>query len=106
MLRPSILLRFLSLLVSQVLTLFQKDLPGVHIWCKHSKVTNAAINIERQRAHWTDEEVRMMAHNKACLVMQGTWFINKALVSFHPTRSIEAIKGKRAASASKHLVEQ
>ena len=79
---------------------------GVHIRRKHPEVANAAINIERQKAHWTDEEVRMMAHNEARLVMQGTRFINQALVPLHPARTLEGIKGKRRAPAYKRLVEE
>ena len=79
---------------------------GVHIRRRHPEVANAAINIKRQKAHWTDEEMRMMAHNEARLVMQGTRFINQLLVPLLPTRTLEGIKGKHRAPAYKRLVEE
>ena len=70
----------------------------MHIRHKHPEVSNAAINIERQKARWTSEKERILAHKEASLIINGTWNINLA--------PVEGIKGKCRASAYKRLAEE
>lgn len=79
---------------------------GVHVKSKHPEVANAAINIERIKRRWTDEETRMLAVDEARLIIQGVDHINQELAALHTDRTIEAIKGKRRLATYKRLVEE
>lgn len=78
----------------------------MHIRAKHPEVANAAINVDRKKLQWSEEEVRRLAHSEAGLVIKGVRFINQELLALHPERSLEAIKGKRRLATYRSLVEE
>lgn len=75
---------------------------GVHNRRAHPVAHNEAINIERTKRQWTDEEVRLLAASEAKAI--GVKNINQHLAKIYPHRSLEAIKGKRRNDDYKTLV--
>ena len=48
-----------------------------------------------KRAPWTDEEQSLLARQEARLILEGTKYINQALIPLFPRRTLESIKGQR-----------
>jgi hypothetical protein len=65
---------------------------GVHVTARHPEVANAQICVERKKARWTQEEVRLLAELEATATLNGQRNINQYLVPLVPGRSLEAIK--------------
>ena len=67
---------------------------GVHSRSAHPTQFEESKIVKRVKAHWTEEEIRMLACAEIELT-PGTRFINQALLKRFPERSLEAIKGMR-----------
>lgn len=78
---------------------------GLHVVRAHPVEANRAINVERVKARWSAEEVRLMARAEAAATSAGgIVFMNQHLFDKFPQRSLEAIKGKRRQGAYKEMV--
>ena len=66
---------------------------GVHMSRAHPVEVNQRINVERTKARWREEEIERMA--RAEVRAGGIVEMNKHLLTLFPTRTLEAIKGKR-----------
>lgn len=79
---------------------------GVHIRRAHPAQANEAINTDRTKRRWNDEEVRIMAdHEARALIANNVTHMNLYLVSLMVDRTAEGIKGKRRSERYKRLVE-
>lgn len=79
---------------------------GQHIRQAHKEEYNSAINVERVKSRWSEEEVRMMAVVEVDAIRKGLININQVLCKRFPKRTLEAIKGKRKQLAYKGIVEE
>lgn len=79
---------------------------GVHFKRAHPVQANAAINVERVKRRWNEEEMRMMAKYEATAILLNIDNINQHLISLIPDRTLAGIKGKRRDVKYKLLVEQ
>ena len=78
---------------------------GVHVAKAHPVEANNAVDVERVKARWSVEEVRLMARAEASATLAGdTPFMNQFLEERFPQRSLEAIKGKRRSEAYRAMV--
>lgn len=78
---------------------------SAHVAKAHPVVANSAINVERVKARWSAEEVRLMARAEATATLAGgIVFMNQHLHEKFPQRSLEAIKGKRRQGAYREMV--
>lgn len=78
---------------------------GVHITKSHPVVANNAVDIDRVKARWSAEEVRLMARAEATATSAGgVLFMNQHLQEKFSHRSLEAIKGKRRQEAYREMV--
>lgn len=77
---------------------------GVHKRQKHPVEVNAAINVDRVKARWSDEEVKLVAKEEARAAKRGEANMNMHLRSVFPRRTLEAIKSKRKQEAYQILV--
>lgn len=77
---------------------------GQHIKRAHPVEANDLINIDRTKPRWSREEVHLLAHAEAQATVDGIRFINIHLHDLFPTRTLEAIKGKRKEAEYKILV--
>lgn len=79
---------------------------GVHIRRAHPVEANAAINIDRVKARWSEEETKLLAKEEARATNSGIVNMNQHLLNVFPKRTLESIKGKRRAEAYKQLVQE
>lgn len=79
---------------------------GVHVVRAHAEAANSAIGVERVKARWPEEEIRLMARAEAGAVSEGVRFINQYLHERFPHRTLEAIKGRRRQEAYRRLVQE
>lgn len=79
---------------------------GLHVVRAHPEEANSAINVERVRARWSEEEIRLMARSEATAASAGVLFMNQHLQEMFPHRTLEAVKGKRRQEAYRRLVLQ
>jgi len=77
---------------------------GVHIAHAHPEEANSAVDIERVKARWPVEEIRLMARAEVAAIARGVQFMNLHLRELFPHRSLEAIKGKRRQDAYREMV--
>lgn len=77
---------------------------GVHMVSAHPVEANDRVNVERVKARWPEEEVRLMARAEATATSAGILFINQYLLEKFPSRTLEAIKGKRRQEAYREMV--
>lgn len=77
---------------------------GQHKRRAHPEEANNAINVERVRSRWSDEEVRMMARREATALKEGVANMNQYLLTQVPNRTLEAIKSRRKNPGYKQLV--
>lgn len=63
-------------------------------------------HIEHRKAPWSNEEAALLARQEAKLTIEGTRFINQALLPYFPNRTLEAIKGQRRNIKHKDMVIQ
>lgn len=77
---------------------------GQHKRRSHTEEANNAINVERVRSRWSDEEVRMMARSEATAMNEGVANMNQYLLTQVPNRTLEAIKSRRKNPGYKQLV--
>lgn len=76
------------------------------------KLTKAGMTInkwrllpnEHLRPTWSSEEGALLARQEARLTVNGTRFLNQALVPLFPDRTLESIKGQRRYKKHKGLV--
>ena len=79
---------------------------GVHARRRHPNEFEETKNVTRTKAHWTDEEIRLLAVAEMQLPV-GTRFVNMALKEIFPHRTIESIKGIRNKKGSyKAILEE
>lgn len=71
-------------------------------WHDERQVTQ----IVHKKRTWNDEEIALLARQEARLTIEGTRFINQALVPLFPSRTLESIKGQRKYQKYKDLVIQ
>lgn len=80
---------------------------GVHVRRAHPVEANDAIDVERVKARWSVEEVRLMARTEATATLDGgVFFMNQYLHDKFPHRSLEAIKGKRRQDSYRAIVRE
>lgn len=79
---------------------------GVHMRRAHPVEANAAIDVDRSKARWSEEETKLVAKEEAKAIKNGIVNMNAHLLSVFPTRTLESFKGKRRSSAYKELVQE
>lgn len=82
---------------------------GVHKTRKHPVLANDAINTDRVKGRWSDEERRLLATIEAEVLSEdpGLLGINdRIMAKYSGSRSKESIKGQRRTSEHKELVER
>jgi len=79
---------------------------AVHNVRAHPEEANSAINVERVKARWPEEKIRLMARAEATATSAGVLFMNQYLQEWFPHRTLEAVKGKRRQEAYQRLVLQ
>lgn len=77
---------------------------GLHHRCAHPDWYDQQQNTVKAR--WNDEEIRLLARKEVELTREGERFMNQALVSAFPERTLEAIKDKRKQAAYKRFVRE
>lgn len=77
------------------LTFANAQLLGSHRRRAHPVQHNDEINVERVRARWTTEEIKIMAGFEVEAIKEGVRFINQYIERKLPNRTLEAIKGQR-----------
>lgn len=78
---------------------------AVHITRTHPAQANDAINTDRTKRRWNDEELRLMAdHEARALLSGGIEFMNQHLAPLMPHRTFDAVKGQRKSDVYKRLV--
>lgn len=78
---------------------------GVHVAHAHPLEANSAVNVERIKARWSAEEVRLMARAEASATLAGgVLFMNQHLQERFPHRSLEAVKGRRRQEAYRAMI--
>ncbi|KAG7196381.1 hypothetical protein KM043_018805, partial [Ampulex compressa] len=78
---------------------------GVHVTRGHPEAANAVIEVERDKARWSVEEVRLVARAEARASLAGVRFMNQHLLNLFPHRTLEAIKGRRRQEAYREMVQ-
>lgn len=78
---------------------------GVHIKKKHPAQANDAIDVERSKRRWNDEELRLMADYEADATLSNVMHMNQHLLTLLPERTLEAIKGQRRKADYRQLVQ-
>lgn len=80
---------------------------SLHRLRAHPAEYNREIVVERAKARWPDEEVRVMARLEAEATVEGhVRFMNQHLVRLMPGRTLEAVKGRRRDPAYRDLVRE
>ena len=80
---------------------------GVHVKRAHPDVANEAVNVERDKLRWTEEESRLFAAAEAEAILSGgVKFMNQHLMDKFPRRTLESIKGKRRNPAYRAMVQE
>lgn len=77
---------------------------GQHLRRSHLDESNAAVDVDRSRARWTEEERQRLAVREAELVMGGFHFLNQELLQAFPHRTLEAIKCQRRSEEHRQRV--
>lgn len=78
---------------------------GVHRRRAHPVESNQEIVVDRRKKRWTDEEDARMAKEEARANRNGVRFVNQHLLKAFPSRTLEAIKGRRRQQDYKDLVQ-
>lgn len=81
---------------------------GVHVRRAHEAEYNRRIVVDRTRARWSEEEVRLLAKAEARAVLQGVASrgINAVLYAQFEHRTEDAIKGQRRGKPYRDLVAE
>lgn len=72
----------------------------------HPVQYNDTIDVNRVRARWSSEEIKMMAEWEVRAVNEGITKVNQYLINKVPNRTLEAIKGQRKRQDYKDLVSE
>lgn len=80
------------------------QLLGLHRKRIHPIQYNEEIDVNRVKARWGAEEIRMLAELEVKAIKDGVKSLNKHLQEIMPKRSIDGIKGQRKKQAYKDLV--
>lgn len=80
---------------------------GVHKRRAHPFEMNEAIDINRVKARWSEEEVMLLAKEEVkAMKMGNVRHMNIHLVGLFPARTLESIKARRKQDAYRMLVEE
>lgn len=82
------------------------QLYGMHRRRNHPVQYNDEINVDRVRARWTSEEVKIMAEMEVVAIRDEVRFMNVELLKKLPNRTLDAIKGQRKRQDYKDLVSE
>lgn len=67
---------------------------------------NAAISVDRAKARWTEEEMRLLALSESEGVTRGVRFVNQFLIERFPHRTLDSIKGVRRKAEYQAMVAE
>ena len=74
-----------------------------HVRHTHPIQHEAAQNVQRVKARWADEELKLLADTEANVPAQ-TRFMNQYLLGKFPQRTLESIKGQRKSARYRDIL--